>query len=473
MEQKRNNALRLAVAACFGVVANQAGAAVIGTSNTNYALEIPSNATLVQAATELQININTIPGLVPTATTPMFVKVNLLNGATWGTAPILYCSTAVANANPVTGTVDLGGTVGGNSVTFRMTGGGNAMSGACTVSANSITVSGLTTKTVSAQIEYTNGATTVTTAQVGNYITFQRGLSTVVSAPATGVVVDATSGSDNWAVGSNLTVGTAYIGRVVYGQATGVTNGNTAYNSAGVTLEGSSAFSTAVLTVSGPAIAASMSRGVSGIYLSTVSGCSDLGVTAAFTNSASTTSVTFAGLTPTVLSAGVFICATVPGNVVITTGQLTATITSMTPLAATQTGLDASAASNNVANVTANGSTRNGYFVNASTSTSKTSVLRLINRSGIAGVITATAYDETGARVGTANASLGNLAINQMMTKTSADLEAAIGYTPASATAKYSIVFSGALPSFEVLNFSKDVASGSVNLSNTSTTNTQ
>ncbi len=468
MKQNRNQVLRLAVAACFGVAAGQAGAAaVIGTSNTNWASEIPNNATLLNTGV-LAMTINSIPGLTPTAATPMYVKVNLLNGATWGGAPSLECQTAAGAAGTAgsTGSIDLGGTVGGSSVTFRVTGNAQTFGGTCNVSAASIVVSGLTTKTVSAQIEYTNGASVATTAQVGNYITFQRGLSTVVSAPATGVVVDATSGSDNFVAGGNLTVGTAYIGRVVYG-----VNGTTAYNSAGATTEGSSAFSTAVLTVGGPAIAASLAFGVSGMYLGNVSACTDQSYTAAFTTSASSTSVTFAGLTPTQLSAGVFICARVPGNVVITTGQLTATISSITPLATTQT-LDASATSNNIANVTANGSARNAYFVNASTSTSKTSVLRIVNKSGVSGAVTATAYNEAGTVLGTANASLGTLANNQMLTKTSAELEAALGFTPASATAKYSVVISGALPSFEVLNFSKD-ASGAITLSNTSTTNTQ
>ena len=472
MEQK-GNILRLAVAACFGVAAGQAGAAILGTSNTTWALEINSNSTIVQANTELQIVLNSIATLVPNHNvTPMFVKVSLLNGAFWGsTAPGILCqANSGGSATLVTGSIDFGGVQGGSTVTFRVTGGlagGTAasMTGVCTVSATSITVSGLTTKTVSAEVSYTNGGVIATTAQVGNYITFARALSTVVSAPTVAVVVDATSGSDNWAAGSNLTVGTAEIGHVTYSY-----NGTTGLNSAGLTIDASSALNTAVLTVSGPGIAASMAQGVTGMYLSTVSGCGATVLTGAFTNSASITSVTFAGLTAGDVSAGVFICAVVPGNVVITTGQLTATLTG-TPSSATRT-LDMTAPSNNIANLTANGTTRNAYFVNASTSTAKTSVLRIINRSGISGVLTATAYNEAGTLIGTANSALGTLFANQMMTKTSADIETALGFTPVSATAKYSVVISGALPSMEVLNFSKD-ANGTITLSNTSTTTTQ
>lgn len=465
MKQK-NNVLRLAIAACFGMAAGQAGAGVVvGTSSAvNFASEIPNNATLVNTGAALDITIPTISALVPTAATPMYVKINLIGGAVWGAAPTLTCGGTAATT---AGTIDLGGTVGASNVTFRVTAGSTTLTGTCTAVITSITVSGVTTtdtKTVSAVIEYTDGATQVAVPKVGNYISFSRGVNTTVAAPVTAVQVDATSGSDNWVVGSNLTVGTACIGSVKYGVV------NSALNSALAVMDAGSAITSATLTVSGPALVASMSRGVTGIYLAATSSCA-AATTAAFTNSASSSSVTFVGLTAAELSAGVAICATVPGNVVITTGQLTASLVGF-KLASTQT-VDTSATSNNIANVTANGSTRNAYFVNASTSTNKTTVLRIINKSGISGAITATAYDEAGAVLGTANSSLGTIVNNQMMSKTSAELETALGFTPASATAKYSVVLSGAISNFEVLNFTKDNATGNLTLSNTSTTNTQ
>jgi len=467
MELQRNNILRVAVAACFGVAAGQAGAAItVGTSTAGvlFALEVPNNASLNNVGNALDIQIPSISGLVPTGTTPMYVKIDLLNGAVWGAAPTLNCGGTAAQT---AGTIDLGGTVGASNVTFRVTAGSTTLTGFCTAVASLITVSGTTNKTVSAVIEYTNGAIQVAVPKTGPYISFTRGLSVVVTAPTT-VQVDATSGSDNWVIGTNVTVGTASIGGIYYGANIG-TNGVSAFNSAMATIDATSAIVTATLTVSGPAIAASIARGLTGMYLSNNVNCA-AAATAAFTNSASSTSVTFANLTAAELSAGLFICATVPGNVVISTGQLTATLVG-TKLAATQT-VDTSASSNNLANATANGSTRNAYFVNASTSTSKTSVVRLINKSGVAGTITATAYNEAGTVLGNANSSMGTLTANQMMTKTSAELETALGFTPSGPTVKYSVVFSGALPSFELLNFSKDV-SGAITLSNTSNTDTK
>lgn len=480
MDQNSKKILPLAIAACFGAVAGHAGAAVtLGTSNaTMWALENPSNASLQNPANILDLSLSAIPGLKAAGSTPMYMKVNLLNGVTFGAVPQLICSASgVAGTSNIsmTGTIDIGGTVGANNVTFRFTGStvlndsAYFTSTGCTLSAAAYTISGTTNKTASAQIEYTNGATVAVTGVAGAWISFQKGLSTVVSAPATSVAVDATSGSDNWAVGSNLTVGTAYLGHITYG-----TNGVSALDSAGAAnIEATNYLDSATLTISGPSVVAMIAQGVTGMYLSTVSGCSDLGITANFTTSGSSTSVTFTKLTPAKLSAagGAFICGVVPGNVVITTGQLTATLGSVATKATTMT-LDVSATSNNIANVTANGSTRNAYMVNASTSTSKTSVVRLINKGGVGGVITATAYSEAGALLGTANTSLGTLAANQMLTKTSAELETLLGFTPSGPTAKYSIVFSGAVPSFEVLNFSKDV-SGAITLRNTSTTNTQ
>jgi hypothetical protein len=109
-------------------------------------------------------------------------------------------------------------------------------------------------------------------------------------------------------------------------------------------------------------------------------------------------------------------------------------------------------------------STRNALFVSASSSATKTSVIRLINLNNQSGAVTATAYTEAGSAVGAANATMGTLFPNQILTFTSAQLEAAIGYVPSSTTAKYRIVFNATLPSFEVINFIKDNASGNLTL---------
>lgn len=108
--------------------------------------------------------------------------------------------------------------------------------------------------------------------------------------------------------------------------------------------------------------------------------------------------------------------------------------------------------------------TRDALFVNASTSSNKTSVLRLINLTSQAGSVTATAYDESGNIVGISGVSIGSIQAQQTLALTSAQLETMIGYSPSSPTAKYRIAFSSNLSGFEVINFVKDVATGSVTL---------
>ncbi len=107
---------------------------------------------------------------------------------------------------------------------------------------------------------------------------------------------------------------------------------------------------------------------------------------------------------------------------------------------------------------------RDAFFVNASSSGNKTSVVRLVNVTGQSAALTATAYDGAGTVVGTANASLGTFAAQQTLAFTSAQLESAIGYTPSAGTAKYRIAFSAKLTNFEVINFTKDVATGNLTL---------
>jgi hypothetical protein len=86
-----------------------------------------------------------------------------------------------------------------------------------------------------------------------------------------------------------------------------------------------------------------------------------------------------------------------------------------------------------------------------------------------AGAVTATAYDEAGNVAGTSGSVLGTLAAQQMATYTSAQLEAAIGYTPSTPTAKYRIAFSANLSAFDVINFTKDLATGNLALAQAQT----
>jgi hypothetical protein len=112
----------------------------------------------------------------------------------------------------------------------------------------------------------------------------------------------------------------------------------------------------------------------------------------------------------------------------------------------------------------ANFSTRNMLFANASVSGNKTSVVRLINPGDQSGTVYATAYGENGEMLGIGYSPLGTLGARQMLTFTSAQLEAAIGAAPSMSNGKYRVVFSAAIPSFELINFVQDRYTGGLTL---------
>jgi streptogramin lyase len=109
--------------------------------------------------------------------------------------------------------------------------------------------------------------------------------------------------------------------------------------------------------------------------------------------------------------------------------------------------------------------TRQALFVNSSTSTNKTSVVRIVNPTGSAGSLKANAYDESGARLGTANASLGAITANQTRTFTSAELESLIAFVPAAPTSKYSVYITADLTGLELINYTRDIATTNLTLS--------
>jgi alpha-tubulin suppressor-like RCC1 family protein len=113
---------------------------------------------------------------------------------------------------------------------------------------------------------------------------------------------------------------------------------------------------------------------------------------------------------------------------------------------------------------TASSVTRTAWFVSSSTSANKTNVLRIINTSSQSGTLSATVYDENGSLFGSGNISLGSIAARQMFSYTSAQLESALGYTPVSSTAKYRVIFTANVPSLELINFTKDIATGNLAL---------
>lgn len=472
----RKNVLSVAVASCFGVVAGQALAVVdisvaTPTGVTKFAKELPSNtATLTNAANNLDIK-NAVPaGYAVSAANPLYVKLNLTQGARFAAAPTLMCGTAAA-AIGSSGVLTLGGAA--TSYVVFAVDSGMTVSGTCSAGVGNLTISGLNNVAVSATVEYKAGLSNTVTGLSNSYVTFVRGMSAAINSADGTVVVDATSGSDAFTVASNRGVSAlATLGTVQW----------TMVGTSAVIADGASNVSagdvltTASITINGPAIAAALAaNGNSGVFLdAAASACT----TKSYTVSASATnSVTFNNVSLTNLSAGVNVCINVSGGTtVITTGQFTASVGGV---AVTNVTADFSAASSAMETVTANGVSRNAYFINASTSAAKTSVLRIINTGAVSAAFTATAYavDDgigggatvAGVTLGTANSALGTLSAGGALSLTSAQLESKLGFTPSSGTTKYRVVISAGTDAAEVLNYTKDTATGAIVLSQSQT----
>lgn len=476
----RKNVLSVAVASCFGVVAGQALAVVdisvsTPTGVTKFAKEIPSNTTtLTNASNALDLKIAAPTGYAVSTANPFFVKLNLTQGARFAGTPTLVCGTA-AVAGALSGTLTLGGSTTSYAV-FSLDTSVTTLSGSCSAGMGNITISGLNNVAVSATIEYKSGLNNAVSGLANNYITFVRGASADINSADGTVVVDATSGSDAFTITSNRGVsGLATLGTVSFGG-----NNLTAADAAGAqttagSMSAGEVLTTASVTVNGPAIAVALAaNGNSGIFLSVSGGIAGTAcVTESYTVSASATnSVTFNNVSLTDLSAGVAVCINVSGNTtVISTGQFTASVGGV---AVSNVTADFSAASSALETVTANGSTRNAYFINASTSAAKTSVLRIINTGAVSATFTATAYavDASGdglpvaaTVLGSANSTLGTLAAGGALSLTSAQLESKLGLTPTSGTTKYRVVISAGTDAMEVLNYTKDTATGAIVLS--------
>jgi hypothetical protein len=96
-------------------------------------------------------------------------------------------------------------------------------------------------------------------------------------------------------------------------------------------------------------------------------------------------------------------------------------------------------------------------------------VIRIVNPNSSTATVTATVYNESGTVL--KSGSLGLVGANQILALTSAQLETALGYTPTSATAKYRLVVSANVPTFEVINDIKDPITGNLYLAQAQTDN--
>jgi len=479
-----NNVLRAAVAAAFGVASMGAQAVVnlnAGTGTVKAANEIPSTTKiLANGGGSLNIALTGPAGTAPTGTDPMYIKINMASSVYFITGdPTMTCSGATGtdsgSANNFLGVKQAGG-VGFNYVTFTFTAGtaggtgslGSFATGACTLTVNAAGLSGFTIGTnvnVTARTEYKDGAS-YTTAFLSDkpYVTFIKGVSAAVSA-ASAVIVDATSGSDNFSTDSDLAVSAAADFGRYYVQGTGMSAAQLATLAGAISATDVYTAVGVTVTVSGAALAAGLAANSSaGVFLVTGAAptCSAGDTTGVFSSTANAgTTVTFTGLSnATIGGSGVILCMNISGgSAQIATGAVYI-----------------GANEGNVANVTTNlggmrllttvstnGVTKNAYIVHSPSSSTKTTQLWMKNTGATAGPVYVTCYNMAGTVVGTSNSSLvSSIAVNELVKKTSSDIFTAIGYSSYAATDKFSCVVNGALAGLEMVNQTQDTTNGSI-----------
>lgn len=464
--------LRAAVAACFAFTGGQALAVLDLTVSPvtgilKYAKEIPSNtAALANPGNQHDMRIKVPVAYKVDASNPLFVKFDMTSGAKFTTGnPVLACLTA-AGADSAVGTVTVGG-AGFSNVTFTMPNTTTTVSGTCRLSANvaGTTISGLNAVNVSATVEYKNGLSNVVSAAgVSPFITFVRGVSATLVGADGDIVVDATSGSDNFTAASNKGTLLGLLGRMIF-EPVG-TSASVAATTTNIAV--ADVITTAVVTVNGPAVSVAMGANAgSGIFLDTDSACNsrDLTVSASASNS-----VTFYA-TPAQIAAALYPCINISGvTTQVPTGQFTGSIAS--GVAVANVTADFSVSSDRLENITQNGTTKNAYMVNASTSAAKTSIVRIINTGAAAAAFTATAFTvDVGVadgqpvartQLGTANSALGTVAAGGSLTLSSAQIETALGFVPNAGGSKYRVVISAGTDAFKVLNFTRDISTGAI-----------
>jgi len=478
MSNNKQRVMRAAIAAALGLAATQTYADVnINTAAgaVKIASEIPSTTTgLANAGNALDLFLTSPAGVVPTAADAVFIRINLSNNVRFSATPTLVCSAFTGGSaggnSAIAGVIQNGGN-GNSFVTFTVApsaaqiGSGLALSGTCTAAGftgiTGIASAGLVSISVTARSEYKDGAA-YTTAFLSDksYITYVQGV-TVKASAASALVVDATSGSDNFdSAQSDLTSQTlARAGRyIVTAVGTSAATATLAGN-----ISGEALFSGATVTVSGGTLAAALATNLTaGVFLSTAATCAAGTTTGVFSSTANAGStVTFTSITTAVLTdTGVQVCLNVSGNTTqIVTGAIYAG----------STGVFAANVTSNLGGmkqlvtVTTNGVTKNAYIVHSPTSTAKSTQLWFRNTGANAGTIFATCYNTAGTVVGTANSTLtSSLAVNQLLKKTALELFTAVNYSGYTPTEKFSCIFSGGLAGMEVINQTQDIATGAI-----------
>lgn len=400
MKTTQRSVLKVAILSALGAlstnalaVADLSGQSISTVGPVRVAKELPSTGTLTSSANgQLGAYIAVPTGYAVDATNKYLnIKVNLLGGARFAAVPSLACNSAtsagVTPAGAGLGSVISIGGNGASNVTFVVTAGTTpaAASGAyCYLTADSISYTGTTDKTISATIEYKDGANNVPSGTNGTFISFVKGLSASFS-PGQNVVIDVAASSNKFSAGNV----TGYAGIVQFGGITTsalVSALNASVTTPYIVTTGMTPqFS---ITIGGAPLA-----GASNVYLSnTPANCGNASYSATISTSASTTVTITANGTD--ISAGLGVCLVYSGTTPIPEGTITATIGRSMEINSYQADFSPVAAS--LANFKKNGASLNVDFL--TNPNGYPTFVRFTNPSSLSGNVLVDAYNDDGAK---------------------------------------------------------------------------
>jgi hypothetical protein len=422
-------ALALAIASSFGTMSGAQAAVTLGDSTTAtvFAKEISLQNTTIDFINDggndnrLVVNIPAIKNYVTNSNNNYFVKVALLDGATFAGTAVLNCSLSGGGVGGVVQTETAKVTQNGNKddalVTFSISTGYRIDSTGCSLlvkgGANAADggtayykITDKVDQRMSAVIEYKDGIDSKVTAYNGTFISFVNGFdvsastyvlnSTVTAANAVISVQDA---SLKFAADLVVSQTQAFVGSVAYNTADD-TNAVVLSPFVTANIGSDSVAETLSVTIDSPALA-----GVDTVTLNDASNkaCDAASPVGTAQKPGGATSVTFADLTPANLKTGVNVCITIDGLTAVPAGQFTVTINGEdkvngnTVLATPDFG----EANRPLYNLKKNGSAHRVLNIPPAGVADK-AFIRLYNVSSFAGTVLGTMRDSTGALIGTA-----------------------------------------------------------------------
>ncbi|MDD2814221.1 MAG: hypothetical protein PHP00_00560 [Thiotrichaceae bacterium] len=432
---KNNRILALAVTTLLAAHHNVSFATITLTAAGSdsalvYAKELPTTTTALKIAAGDQGIVSLLPaGVKVSPTNPVFVKINLSNGAKFGTSTLTGLKFMCKNSADGAGvySVSASKTVGGAgfiNATFQITPVGNTTSAtlgsACVLTVSALTISGLTDKSISALVEYSDAGVNKTLASKGKFITFAQGLQVTYTPEASPKKIDVAKSSKQFISGVTNS-NTAVVGTVKYAVLA-----NNARNTAGDALTVASALSSVNLIISGPAVGSvhSGTKGISGVFLTTAGdgGCKP---NTKYTTTYSGSTITFASVPVAALVGTITACIVGNAAAVIADGQITANMTlksaanSMAPIL--------TSSRNTLALLKKNGSSTKALVIPPSTSTDKVFV-RIYNIGSGTGRVLGTLYSQAGVSLGSGILAT-TLAPNGVAVLDAAGIQTALGLT--------------------------------------------